>query len=71
MNSVNHPVHYNKLKVEAIEICEQFNFNRGNVLKYVWRAGSKSDEIEDLKKALWYLQREIERVTRESSRENS
>lgn len=38
------------------------NFNRGNAIKYIWRAGSKGDEIEDLRKAAWYVGREIERL---------
>ena len=53
--------HYKLNKIEVIEIIEQnmLNFNRGNVIKYVLRAPYKSNEIEDLKKALNYLHREI------------
>jgi hypothetical protein len=60
---VNHPAHYNAHPsgVECIDIVEHFNFNVGNAVKYIWRAGLKGDAIEDLKKAAWYLQREIER----------
>lgn len=66
-NHVNHPKHYNSISgVECIDIVEQFNFNRGNAIKYIWRAGLKGDEIEDLEKALWYIQREIDRVKRSS-----
>lgn len=64
-DNVNHPEHYTRFKgVEVIDITEQLNFNRGNVVKYVARAGAKagSDEKEDLRKAEWYLRREIERV---------
>lgn len=64
-DNVNHPEHYTRFKgVEVIDITEQLNFNRGNVVKYVTRAGAKagSDEKEDLRKAEWYLRREIERV---------
>ena len=63
-DAVNHPVHYNAYPVEVIEITEHLNFCRGNVVKYVARAGlkSKDNEIEDLEKAKWYLNREIERV---------
>lgn len=76
-DSVNSPSHYNQLPVEAIDICEHYNFNRGNVLKYVIRAGSKQSvgltiaekELEDLKKAAWYLQREISKL--EKSQENA
>lgn len=58
---VNHPDHYKWLPVEAIEITEHFNFCLGNALKYVMRADRKGKPIEDLKKAVWYLQREIDR----------
>ena len=60
---VNRPAHYNHLNgVECIQVTEHFNFNRGNAIKYIWRAGHKGNEIEDLKKAAWYLKREIERL---------
>jgi hypothetical protein len=61
---VDHPSHYNQYPVECIDIVELMNFNRGNAIKYIWRAGSKNKatEIEDLKKALWYVQREITRL---------
>lgn len=62
---VNHPPHYtaHPSGVECIQIAEHLNFCLGNALKYIWRAGLKGDEIEDLKKAAWYLNREIERRT--------
>ena len=58
---VNHPDHYTWLKngVEVIDITENFNFLLGNVLKYVMRADHKGKPLEDLKKAVWYLEREI------------
>lgn len=61
---VNHPKHYtgHPSGVECIQIAEHWNFCRGNALKYLWRAGEKGDEIEDLKKAVWYIQREIQRL---------
>lgn len=61
---VNHPSHYTSYPVEVIELTEHLNFCRGNVVKYVCRAGlkSKDTEIEDLEKASWYLNREIERL---------
>ena len=64
-DSVNHPEHYTRFgKSEVIDITEKLNFNRGNVVKYVARAGAKagSDEKEDLRKAEWYLRREIKRL---------
>lgn len=61
---VNHPPHYTQHPsgVECIQIVEHMNFCRGNAVKYIWRAGDKGNEIEDLKKARWYLDREIERL---------
>lgn len=63
MDSVNHPKHYLALEngIEAIEVTEQFNFNMGNALKYIWRADHKGKPVEDLNKAIWYLNREIAR----------
>ncbi len=62
---VNHPSHYNQHPsgVECVDIAEEFDFNLGNVLKYVWRAGLKySDPLTDLMKAKFYLEREIQRI---------
>ena len=61
--SVEHPVHYNK-GIETIDYIEswEMNFNIGNVIKYATRAGYKDDKLEDLRKASWYITREIKRV---------
>ena len=61
---VNHPSHYNMGKYETIDVIEdwQLNFNLGNAVKYISRAGHKDDIVQDLKKALWYLEREIKRI---------
>lgn len=63
---VNHPKHYTShpAGVECIAVTEHMNFCRGNAVKYIWRAGDKGNEIEDLKKARWYLDREIERLSK-------
>jgi hypothetical protein len=62
---VNHPSHYTSHPsgVECIQITRHMNFNLGNVVKYLWRAGQKDGEptIQDLEKARWYLNDEIER----------
>jgi hypothetical protein len=60
---VNHPPHYktHPHSLECIEVTEHMNFCTGNAVKYIWRAGEKGDVIQDLKKALWYLKREIKR----------
>lgn len=60
---VNNPAHYTQHPsgVEAIQITEHFGFNLGNVIKYVWRADLKGEALEDLKKAQFYLNREIQR----------
>ena len=65
---VNKPAHYRQHPsgVECIQITEHMNFNLGNAVKYVWRAGLKSTSaIEDLKKAAWYINREIERLEKQ------
>ena len=61
---IDHPSHYNQGKYEAIDVIEDWklNFNLGNTVKYISRAGHKDDIIQDLKKASWYLNREIERL---------
>jgi hypothetical protein len=67
IETVNHPKHYNEHPsgVECITIVEQFNFNVGNAIKYLWRAGLKSENaIEDLEKAAWYCNREIIRLAK-------
>ena len=58
---VNHPPHYKSHPsgVECIEITRHMNFNVGNAVKYLWRAGLKGDVIEDLRKAAWYIADEI------------
>lgn len=60
---VNHPPHYKTGGIETIDFIEakDLNYRMGNAVKYVSRAGKKegSDPIEDLEKAVWYLQREI------------
>lgn len=64
-DAVNNPRHYTSHPsgVECIDITEHMNFNLGNATKYIWRAGLKShDPVEDLKKARWYVDREISRL---------
>lgn len=62
-DKINHPPHYTKHPsgVECIQITEHMNFCLGNALKYIWRADLKGDSIENLEKAKWYIQREIDR----------
>ncbi len=62
-NNVNNPKHYNSHPsgVECITVVEHMNFNIGNAIKYLWRTEHKNG-LEDLKKAAWYINREIERV---------
>ena len=72
-DSVNHPAHYNSHPsgIECIEIARHHNFNIGNTIKDLWRAGLKSEEgmedtdkqVEDLNKAIWYIKDEIKRIT--------
>lgn len=69
-DAVNHPSHYTDGKIEVIDFIEQknLNFHRGNAVKYIARAGKKDPEkeVEDLRKAVWYLNREITRLTGEN-----
>jgi len=64
-DQINHPAHYTQHPsgVECIRITEHMGFCLGNAFKYIWRADLKGDAIEDLRKAAWYVQREIERRT--------
>ena len=58
---VNNPKHYtgHQSGIECIQITEHMGFNLGNALKYIWRCDLKKDAIEDLKKARWYIDREL------------
>lgn len=58
------PPHYRSHPsgVECIAITEHMNFTLGNAVKYIWRASLKGRQVEDLKKARWYLDREIARL---------
>jgi len=60
------PKHYATESIDVIDFCKLYNldFNRGNVIKYICRAGKKDNELEDLKKALTYLEREIKYFTK-------
>lgn len=67
LDSVSHPPHYTEgwsNGAEVIDLTEHLSFCSGNVVKYVCRAGRKDPDkhVEDLEKARWYLDREIERV---------
>ena len=70
---VNRPSHYTigpkcacGRIIEAIDVTREHSFTRGNAIKYLWRAGLKGDqakEVEDLRKAVWYINDEIARLT--------
>jgi Protein of unknwon function (DUF3310) len=75
--AVDHPAHYNALgarcldckrPIECIDVIEHMPLNLGNSMKYIWRAGLKSGEDFDkeINKAIWYLNREMNRRKRES-----
>ena len=63
---INHPAWYNNSPsgVECITVTEHMNFNVGNAIKYLWRADAKDSSLENLRKALWYVDREIGRRQR-------
>ena len=65
-DAVNHPAHYtaHPSGIECIQITEHMGFNLGNAIKYVWRADLKADALEDLRKAIWYIDREIQKRER-------
>jgi hypothetical protein len=58
---VNHPDHYQGNNFEVIDIIEDYElgFNLGNAIKYILRADKKGNKKQDLKKAMWYIQREV------------
>ncbi len=74
MNKVNHPKHYGGKDnpYEAIKVIEAWNvnFNLGNVLKYISRCGKKDVELQELEKAAWYFNREIENRKKVEEEEN-
>jgi hypothetical protein len=64
---VDHPQHYQHPSgVECITVTEHMSFLRGNAMKYLWRAGEKGDALTDLRKARWYLDREIANLEAET-----
>lgn len=70
---VNHPSHYTKGKIEVADFIadQKLNFDRGNAVKYVCRAGFKdpTKEIQDLEKAIWYINHEIKTLKGEIENE--
>lgn len=71
---VNHPSHYTQYPVEVIELTRHMSFTRGNAVKYVARAGFKGGpekELEDLKKAKWYLDDDIKQLEKKLAEKNT
>lgn len=67
---VNSPPHYNKAGIEVIDVIETYwptNYHMGNVIKYALRAPYKQDELTDLRKAQWYLDRYIKRLEEDAN----
>jgi len=69
-DNVNHPKHYKSHPsgIECIQVTEHMGFCLGNAVKYIWRADEKGKAIEDLQKAKWYVEREIEKRSADKSR---
>ena len=69
-DKIDHPPHYTSHPsgVECVTVTEHMGFNLGNAIKYIWRADLKGDAIEDLKKAAWYIAREIAKREREAAK---
>lgn len=61
---INHPKHYNAHPsgVECIQVTEHMTFNIGNAVKYLWRCEEKGAHEADLRKAKWYIERELQRL---------
>ena len=73
MSNISHPSHYTSHPsgIECIQVTEHMSFNLGNAIKYLWRAGLKTEaHTEDLAKAQWYINREINRLG-ESTKEQT
>lgn len=76
--NVEHPVHYCSAgincscgkPIECIDIIENFEFNLGAAMKYIWRCNHKGKRVEDLKKAIWYLNRAINNTDKKESPKN-
>ena len=72
-DTINHPSHYTDGNIEVIDFIEdkRLNYHRGNALKYLCRAGKKdpAKEVEDLQKAIWYINREIQRLEAQKQRD--
>jgi hypothetical protein len=66
-DNVNHPAHYinHPSGIECIQVTEHMGFNLGNAIKYIWRADLKNG-MEDLEKARWYIDREIQKRIKNS-----
>lgn len=71
VDMVNHPPHYTSHPsgIECIQITEHMGFCTGNAVKYIWRANLKGSSIQDLEKAKWYIDREIDKRKRRSGEE--
>jgi hypothetical protein len=69
---VNQPEHYMRHPsgIQCIEVTEHMNFCLGNAVKYIWRTGQKENvnAVEDLRKAIWYIHREIERISKQGDK---
>lgn len=63
MSDPINPDYYRRFPVEVIDLTEHLSFNLGNAVKYAARAGFKDDAVQDLEKAVWYIQREIARLS--------
>jgi hypothetical protein len=63
MSTVDHPKHYTHGSIEVIDAIEAWGlgFSLGNAVKYIARCDHKGNAVEDLRKALWYIQRELDR----------
>lgn len=73
VDMVNHPPHYNRGNIEVIDFIEdqQFDFHIGTAIRYLCRAGHKWNAEEDLEKAIWYINRKIQKMKEQESKPNA
>jgi hypothetical protein len=62
MDNINDPHHYHYGKIKLIDLIEDLPFWKGNAIKYIYRAGHKENELEDLKKSIYYIERRINQI---------
>lgn len=63
---IHHPDHYNWFDIECVDVAENFTYNLGSAIKYIWRSGHKDNAVIDLHKAIWHINREIDSIEKDN-----